>query len=119
MGAVLSVEERLEGLRLLSWDDLEEVLVGLPARDNAELLEAALPQEARTWIRMLPPDDVADVTPEGLVEGRRVVRFDRADLFVGVGVTADRALTEDHERARQDVRALDRDADRQADVGGA
>ena len=68
--AVLSVQDRLEGLRLLSWDDLEEVVVGLSARDNTELLEAASPQESRTWIRMLPPDDVADVIQESDPERR-------------------------------------------------
>jgi magnesium transporter len=59
--AVLSLEERLEGLRLLTWSEAEDFIRSLPARDQTELLLATSPQEARTWLRLLPPDDVADV----------------------------------------------------------
>ena len=58
---VLSGEERLEGLRLLTWSEAEDFIRSLPARDQAELLLATSPQEARAWLRLLPPDDVADV----------------------------------------------------------
>jgi magnesium transporter len=59
--AVLSVAERLEGLRLLTWSEAEDFLRSLSARDQTELLLATAPQEARAWLRLLPPDDVADV----------------------------------------------------------
>jgi magnesium transporter len=59
--AVLSIAERLEGLRLLTWSEAEDFLRSLSARDQTELLLATAPQEARAWLRLLPPDDVADV----------------------------------------------------------
>lgn len=58
---VLSIEERLEGLRLLTWGEAEDFVVSLPARDQTELLLATSPHEARAWLRLLPPDDLADV----------------------------------------------------------
>jgi len=58
---VLSGEERLEGLRLLTWSEAEDFIRSLPARDQTELLLSTSPQEARAWLRLLPPDDVADV----------------------------------------------------------
>jgi magnesium transporter len=59
--AVLSPEERLEGLRLLTWSEAEELIQSLSAREQTEILLATSPQEARAWLRLLPPDDVADV----------------------------------------------------------
>jgi magnesium transporter len=67
---VLSAEERLEGLRLLAWSEVEDFITGLPARDQAELLLATSPQEARAWLRLLPPDDVADVVQATPLEER-------------------------------------------------
>jgi magnesium transporter len=68
--AVLSVQERLEGLRLLPSDDLEALLEGLTPREHKDLLLAAPAPEARTWIRLLPPDDAADVIQEAESEDR-------------------------------------------------
>jgi magnesium transporter len=67
---VLSVDERLEGLRLLTWGDAEEFVLSLPARDQTELLLATSPQEARAWLRLLPPDDLADVIQATPLEDR-------------------------------------------------
>jgi magnesium transporter len=67
---VLSLDERLEGLRLLMWGDAEEFVRSLPARDQTELLLATAPQEARAWLRLLPPDDVADVIQATALEER-------------------------------------------------
>ena len=58
---VLSRDERLEGLRLLTWSEAEDLVRGLSAREQTEILLATSPQEARAWLRLLPPDDVADV----------------------------------------------------------
>jgi magnesium transporter len=69
---VLSPEERLEGLILLPHAEAEDLLLGLPARDQAELILAMSPGERRSWIRLLPPDDAADViqeAPEGERDG--------------------------------------------------
>ncbi len=59
--SILSLEERLEGFRLLQPDDAEEFFDGLSARDQAELILAFPASEHRRWMRMLPPDDAADV----------------------------------------------------------
>ena len=67
---VLSHEERLEGLRLLSWSEAEELVRSLPAREQTEILLAASTQEARAWLRLLPPDDVADVIQATEIEER-------------------------------------------------
>src|SRR5881409_2041303 len=58
---VLSAEERLEGLRLLPHADAEDLLLSLPARDQAELILETSAGERRSWMRLLPPDDAADV----------------------------------------------------------
>jgi magnesium transporter len=69
---VLSPEERLEGLRLLTHAEAEDFLLGLSARDQAELILATSAGERRSWMRLLPPDDAADVVqaaPESEREG--------------------------------------------------
>src|SRR5438034_855213 len=69
---VLSAEERLEGLRLLPHADAEDLLLSLPARDQAELILETSAGERRSWMRLLPPDDAADVVqaaPEAEREG--------------------------------------------------
>src|SRR3989442_1201701 len=58
---VLAAEERLEVLRLVPDADAEDVLLSLPARDQAELILETSPGERRSWMRLLPPDDAADV----------------------------------------------------------
>lgn len=60
----LSVDERLEGVRLLAIDDLEDLLLGISVRDQLDLLRSAAPYEARAWLRFLPPDDVADLVQQ-------------------------------------------------------
>src|SRR5439155_312714 len=63
---VLSAEERLEGLRLLPHAEAEDLLLSLPARDQAELILETSPGERRSWMRLLPPDDAADVVQAAL-----------------------------------------------------
>src|SRR5213596_1311259 len=67
---VLSAEERLEGLRLLPHADAEDLLLSLPARDQAELILQMSPGDRRSWMRLLPPDDAADVIQESPEEER-------------------------------------------------
>jgi magnesium transporter len=59
--AVLSPEERLEGLRLFPHPEAEDFLMSLPARDQAELILTTTSSERRFWMRLLPLDDAADV----------------------------------------------------------
>ena len=68
---LLALDERLEGLRLLTWSEAEELVQSLAARDQTELLLATSPQEARAFLRLLAPDDVADVIQEAPFEERR------------------------------------------------
>lgn len=62
--AVLDVHERLDGLRLLPREDAEEFFIGLHAIDQIDVLLAMRPGEQRSWMRLLEPDDVADVIQE-------------------------------------------------------
>ena len=68
--AVLSPEERIEGLRLFPPAEAEDFLMSLPARDQAEILLAVTPSERRFWMRLLPLDDAADVIQEAPEEER-------------------------------------------------
>ncbi len=59
--AVLDVHERLDGLRLLPREDAEEYFISLHAMDQTDVILAMRPGEQRSWMRLLEPDDVADV----------------------------------------------------------
>jgi magnesium transporter len=61
---VLSMEERLEGFRLVEGDEAEEFFHDLQPRDQADLLLALEPRERRTWLRTLAPDDAVDLLQE-------------------------------------------------------
>jgi len=57
----LSDEERLQGFALLTLDEAEDFVARLPTRDAAKLM-VVLPEAARQrWLRLLPPDDIADI----------------------------------------------------------
>lgn len=58
---LLSADEKLEGFRYLSQIDAEEFFFSLSSHDQGELLLAFRPEERRIWLRILPPDDVADL----------------------------------------------------------
>lgn len=57
----LSADERLEGFRLLPKPEAEDFFLSLAARDMAELVLGLAPAERRSWMRLAPPDDVADL----------------------------------------------------------
>jgi magnesium transporter len=57
----LSTGERLEGFVLLDRRQAEDLFVSIPARDQSELLLAHPPEGRRLWLRLLAPDDIADV----------------------------------------------------------
>jgi magnesium transporter len=64
---VLSIEERVLGFGLLSSDQAEEFFLSLPGADSSELLLALPAPDRRRWMRLLAPDDAADLiqaTPE-------------------------------------------------------
>src|SRR5512132_1298858 len=62
--AILTAEERMEGFTLLGRVDAEEFFLSLGARDQVTILEEMHPGERRSWMRLLAPDDAADVLQE-------------------------------------------------------
>jgi magnesium transporter len=67
---VLSLEERVEGFEYLRRDDADDFFLQLSARDRALLLLALPLGERRLWLRLLAPDDAADLIQEAPVEER-------------------------------------------------
>jgi len=61
---VLDPEERLEGFRLLPHDEAEDFFLELTTRGHVTVLQGMTSRERRTWLRFLPPDDIADVVAE-------------------------------------------------------
>jgi magnesium transporter len=62
--ANLSKDERKEKFGQLSRTDAEDLFLGLNAHDQAELISEASVLEKRSWVRLLAPDDVADLIQE-------------------------------------------------------
>ncbi|HZA53901.1 MAG TPA: magnesium transporter [Candidatus Udaeobacter sp.] len=67
---VLSMEERVEGFEFLTRDDADGFFLQLSARDRAQLILALPPGERRLWMRLLAPDDAADLIQEAPAEER-------------------------------------------------
>ncbi len=67
---VLSMDDRVEGFELLQRDDAEEFFLHLSAQDKAHLILALPTGERRLWMRLLAPDDAADVIQEAPTEER-------------------------------------------------
>jgi Mg/Co/Ni transporter MgtE len=61
MWMILEHDERIEGFKLLPRTEAEEFFLELAARDHAELLLGLPAEEQRAWIRLLAPDDAADL----------------------------------------------------------
>lgn len=60
----LSKEERLERFKNLPRTDAEEIFFSLKTHDQAEIISEATALEKRSWVRLLAPDDVADLIQE-------------------------------------------------------
>lgn len=90
----LSGDERLEGFRLLTPVEAEDLYLGLEARDQVSLLLALPSRERQIWIRQLPPDDAADVLQEAPDE-KRARLLDLIDPDTRREVTALLAYAED------------------------
>jgi len=67
---VLSLDERVEGFEFLQRDQADDFFLQLSARDRAHLVLALPPGERRLWMRLLAPDDAADVIQEAAAEER-------------------------------------------------
>lgn len=61
---ILSRDERAEGFQLLPADDADDFFLTLSTRDQAELLMELAEPARRRWVRLLPPDDAADLVQE-------------------------------------------------------
>lgn len=57
----LSADERLAGFQSLSRAEVSDFFLGLSAEDQAQVLREMPVAERRPWIRLLEPDDAADV----------------------------------------------------------
>jgi magnesium transporter len=62
--SVLSLEERIDAFELLKRDAADDFFLQLGARDRAQLLLGLPAGEQRLWMRMLAPDDAADLIQE-------------------------------------------------------
>src|SRR5262245_14713029 len=58
---VLATDERLEGFKLLPRDVAEDFFFTLGAADQADIILALPAMDRRSWMRLLAPDDAADV----------------------------------------------------------
>src|SRR5262245_12228331 len=56
-----SPQERLERFAALPREEADDVFLKLGSRDQLELLEMLPRGERRIWMRLLPPDDAADL----------------------------------------------------------
>jgi magnesium transporter len=70
---VLSMDERVEGFELLGREAADAFFLQLSARDRAQLIVALPSGERRLWMRLLAPDDAADVIQEAPVEQREAL----------------------------------------------
>ncbi|MDB4952901.1 MAG: Mg2+ transporter MgtE [Myxococcales bacterium] len=61
---LLDLEERSDGLRVLPREEAEEFFISLSPADQAALLLHFRPGQRRQWMRLLEPDDAADVIQE-------------------------------------------------------
>ena len=71
--SLLPHEDRAEGFRLLAPGDAEEFFLDLTSTDQYELLTALSPSERRLWLRLLPPDDAADLIQQSEDDERRLL----------------------------------------------
>jgi magnesium transporter len=67
---LLDVEERLSGFLALERTEADEFFLGLSSRDQAGLLLDLPPVQARSWLRLLAPDDAADLIQHVPIERR-------------------------------------------------
>jgi magnesium transporter len=56
--------ERQEKFAMLPRTEAEELFLSMSAHDQAELISEVTPLEKRSWVRLLAPDDVADLIQE-------------------------------------------------------
>ncbi len=68
--SILSLDERVQGFRVLPREEAENLLFSLTDSDLTKLVLALKPGDRRYWIRLLPPDDIADLIQGAPVDER-------------------------------------------------
>jgi magnesium transporter len=61
---LLPDEDRVAALKELQHEQAQDFFFGLPTAEQARIVMAVPAEERRTWIRVLPPDDAADLLQE-------------------------------------------------------
>lgn len=92
--AVLSPAERLEGFQHLERSEADEFFLGLSTHEQAMMLRVMREGERRLWLRLLAPDDAADLLQE-LPEEQRASCLGQLDEASRREVTALMAYAED------------------------
>jgi len=67
---LLAPDDRLEAFLDLPRPEAEDFFLDLSARDQYEMLVAIASEQRRSWMRLLPPDDAADLVQEADDEQR-------------------------------------------------
>ncbi|HEY6478165.1 MAG TPA: CBS domain-containing protein, partial [Polyangia bacterium] len=67
---LLAHGDRVAGFLLLPRDEAEDFFFGLSARDQADVVCGMPSREQRSWVRLLPPDDAADLVQAAPTEKR-------------------------------------------------
>lgn len=91
---LLTAEERVESFSMLSRDDAEDFFQGLTSRGQAQIVLGCSPRERKLWMRLLAPDDAADVLQE-VPEENRAELMDLLDVATQREVRALLAYAED------------------------
>jgi len=92
--ALLTPQDRREGFALLQREQAESFFLELPARDQSMLLFLFPAGERRGWMRLLAPDDAAELV-RGLRNGQRKELLDLLDEPTRREVSALLAYKED------------------------
>ncbi len=67
---MFDLEERLEAFRLLPRHEAEDLFLDLPSAEQAALVMGLPHEQRRSWVRLLAPDDAADLVQEIPTEQR-------------------------------------------------
>lgn len=92
---LLSKEDQVAGFSLLTREESEQLFDTLDAREQCELILALPPGQRRIWMRLLAPDDGADVVQEAENESDRATLLDLLDAPTRKEVLALLAYAED------------------------
>jgi magnesium transporter len=68
--SLFDLEERIEAFHLLPRPEAEDLFLEMPSADQASILRGLPAAERRSWIRLLAPDDAADLTQQLPAEER-------------------------------------------------